>query len=150
MGLDVYLDRKYNYKNENDYEVDEVAYWRKSYAIVAWFSSNVKSIINDNDTEEYRLNGVRNCVDYPVTRAEYHKLMKDCKKILSYRDKPDKLPKQLQKLCAIFTTYDGNFGTFGGYDEINIDELDYTYDSLAVNEKYINWNKDKIVFHISY
>lgn len=135
MGLDMYLSAsKYigNWDHSNKQEVEAfkkissalelegiscpaspsitvdvtVAYWRKANSIHKWFVNNVQ----DN---------VDNCQKSYVSREALQSLLKDCKQVLSYRDKGD------EKAVAM-ATLPPEEGFFFGSTEIN----DYYYEDI--------------------
>lgn len=65
MGLDMYLTR---YNGKNDLRGASIAYWRKANAIHWWFVQNVQ-------------NGIDDCREYVVTKAQLKELYDICAKI---------------------------------------------------------------------
>ena len=65
MGLDMYL---IGYNSKNDLHGASIAYWRKANAIHWWFVQNVQ-------------NGIDDCREYVVTKAQLKELYDICAKI---------------------------------------------------------------------
>ena len=65
MGLDMYL---IGYNSKNDLHGVSIAYWRKANAIHWWFVQNVQ-------------NGIDDCREYVVTKAQLKELYDICAKI---------------------------------------------------------------------
>ena len=138
MGLDMYLYARQfafnGFKNQDLYNklVQEapfaldtatlqvqVAYWRKSNQIHAWFVKHVQG-------------GVDNCEEYLVTRDQLQLLVDNCKLVLMNREEaPNLLPPQ-----------EGFFFGSYEYDEFYWQDIQDTIDQLekVLNEYPEDWD----------
>lgn len=149
MGLDMFLYRREKHSNDRT----EFAYWRKANAILNWFDHNLDTVKRQefdydgkDKGEEYKegrftREGVKNCAYYKVTKDEYHKLIDDCKQVLTLKEKPDKIPDDLKPCEGFF---------FGGkeVDEWYWGDIQDTIDMLT--EKEPDWENDILEFFIWY
>ena len=78
MGLDMFFYAVYKNENGTSQGRKEAIYWRKANAIFRWFNYHLASVGPD---------GLKNCVDYDVTRDEMTTLRDVCKTVLEKRDR---------------------------------------------------------------
>lgn len=75
MGLDMYLERihrnadEYRNVNLDNFDFEEVGYWRKANAIHKWFVENVQD-------------GEDDCGQYEVSKEQLEELLDVCKEVL--------------------------------------------------------------------
>lgn len=116
-----------------------LAVWRKASGILNWFDHNLESVKNQEQLKEPVREGVQNYVVYPVTKAEYDKLLEDCIKVWNSKD----VPEDMMPVSGFF------FGPRLA-DEGYWEDVKYTIEALTKKKDTIDWNNDKVYFHISY
>jgi hypothetical protein len=113
MGLDMWLSKRRKLPSASEavavqYEVEEIAQWRKANAIHCFFDARVA-------------NGVDNCVEYVVATSDVRDLLERVTEVLEH---PEGAARQLPTMAGFF------FGSLD-YDERYRDELERTHQLLA-------------------
>ena len=116
-----------------------LAVWRKASGILNWFDHNLESVKNQKQLKDPVREGVQNYVLYPVTKAEYEKLLEDCNKVWKSKD----VPEDMKPVPGFF---------FGSQlvDEGYWEDVEYTIETLTKKKETIDWDNDIIYFHINY
>ena len=116
-----------------------LAIWRKANGILNWFDHNLESVKNQEKVDNPDRDGVWNCKLYPVTKAECEKLLEDCTRVWKTKE----IPNDLQRTNGFF------FGS-QKIDDLYWEDIDYTVDVLTEKLDTIDWDSDRVYFHISY
>ena len=160
MGLDMYLYKKK--KQEQEKQIEVVAYWRKANQIHNWFVENVQD-------------GVDNCEAYPVTKTNIELLLEICNEILaidinydeqltevgmSYHDgKKEPIhefvkiiddDEAIEQMASLLPTSPGFFFGSIDYDEYYIEDIKDTVEQLNHVLELTDFETEELYYNSSW